>query len=65
MVMLRPSGETMKIAEKVVPGLQSFESNKKKRKRYRTSQFLSEVEAKQTRQIEKEGLNEKKKASGL
>ena len=44
MVMLRPSGETMKIAEKVVPGLQSFESNKKKRKRYLQSSGRSSAD---------------------
>ena len=56
MAMPRPSGRAQRIAEKVIPGLKA---KKKTRGRVKdiSSSFLSEVEIKQTRNIEnKEGL---------
>lgn len=54
--MPRPKGKSQRIAERVIPGLKA---KKKTRGRVKDtpSQFLSEVEVKQTRNIEnKEGL---------
>lgn len=50
MAMPRPSGYTLKIAQKVVPGLYR---HSKKSPKNETVDFMSEVEIKQTNNIEK------------
>lgn len=56
MAMPRPSGKAQRIAEEVVPGL-AARTNPRRRVKNKPSQILSEVEIKQTRNIEnKEGL---------
>ena len=56
MAMPRPSGRARRIAGNVIPGLKAKRNTRKKVKDI-SSSFLSEVEIKQTRNIEnKEGL---------
>lgn len=56
MAMPRPSGKAQRIAEKVIPGLWDKKKSKRRLKD-KPSRILSEVEIKQTRNIEnKEGL---------
>jgi hypothetical protein len=66
MAMPRPSGKAQKLAERVVPGLQK---GKKSSKNFSggssaSDGFMSEVEIKETENIEKkEGLKRKKTGS--
>ncbi len=56
MAMPRPTGRAQRIAEAVIPGLKAKKKPKRKRKVV-PSLFFSEVEVRQTRNIEhKEGL---------
>lgn len=61
MAMPRPSGKAQVIAEMVVPGLRDSRKSRRRGKNS-SSSVLSEVEIKQTRNIEnKDGLDDKKK----
>ena len=57
MAMPRPSGEALKIAEMVIPGLNPGKSSRRVRKRKKVHGSMSKVEIEQTNNIEnKEGL---------
>lgn len=59
MAMPRPEGKALRIAKKVIPGLPSKNKTRKKLKKI-SDDFLSDVELRQTRAIQKNKSNPKK-----